>query len=219
MSDYKVGDRFVITIDKIYEQDGEKLFRANGMKTLVFDERGLKKLESIKEFEERSHKSGLHDAWELARVLYSETSPEELREILSMDGESTHIPFSYALRHYKAEEIAKLYEDWSIRKKKEEQGIMPGDIVQNDLGHRAVVLKVDHRNGKDMAYILFDDGSAGFHCLTHMKKVNRKVDIYRILSAVKGEGYEQDSTDIDGRAGENRIKGLRILRQNSHWTV
>ena len=39
-----VGDKFIIEIDNVFEQDGEKLFRAKGFKSLVFDEYGLKML-------------------------------------------------------------------------------------------------------------------------------------------------------------------------------
>lgn len=48
MSKHEVGDKFIVEIDKVFEQDGETLYRAKGMKTLVFDENGLKKLRPYK---------------------------------------------------------------------------------------------------------------------------------------------------------------------------
>ena len=47
MSNYKVGDKFIIEIDKIFNQDGETLYRAKGMKSLVFDEYGLNILKQL----------------------------------------------------------------------------------------------------------------------------------------------------------------------------
>ena len=44
-----VGDKFIIEIDKVFEQDGEKLYRAKGFKSLVFDDNGLKKLVPLEE--------------------------------------------------------------------------------------------------------------------------------------------------------------------------
>lgn len=46
----KKGDKFIIEIDEIYGNDYDgrpKLYRANGMKTLVFDKNGLDKLQKI----------------------------------------------------------------------------------------------------------------------------------------------------------------------------
>lgn len=46
----KKGDKFIIEIDEIYGNDYDgrpKLYRANGMKTLVFDKDGLDKLQKI----------------------------------------------------------------------------------------------------------------------------------------------------------------------------
>lgn len=47
MKNHKIGDKFVIEIDKVFEQDGEKLYRAKGMKSLVFDYKGLNILEPL----------------------------------------------------------------------------------------------------------------------------------------------------------------------------
>ena len=49
MSSYKVGDKFIIEIDKIFNQDGETLYRAKGMKSLVFDEYGLNILKPLED--------------------------------------------------------------------------------------------------------------------------------------------------------------------------
>lgn len=52
MNHYKVGYKAVIEIDKVFEQDGEKLYRAKGMKSLVFDGKGLDKLKSLSAYTE-----------------------------------------------------------------------------------------------------------------------------------------------------------------------
>jgi hypothetical protein len=49
----KVGDKFIIEIDEIFENSGlpfgEKLYRAKGFKSLVFDDIGIRKLTSYAE--------------------------------------------------------------------------------------------------------------------------------------------------------------------------
>ena len=47
-----VGDKFIIEIDKIFEHDGEKLYRAKGFKSLVFGEYGLKMLKRFQDEDE-----------------------------------------------------------------------------------------------------------------------------------------------------------------------
>ena len=47
-----VGDKFIIEIDKVFEQDGEKLYRAKGFKSLVFGEYGLKMLRRFQDEDE-----------------------------------------------------------------------------------------------------------------------------------------------------------------------
>lgn len=64
MSDYKVGDKFIIEIDKIFKQDGEKLYRAKGMKSLVFDDYGLNRLSQLVQgVDTFSYKEGFHDGY------------------------------------------------------------------------------------------------------------------------------------------------------------
>jgi hypothetical protein len=49
----KIGDKFIIEIDEIFENSGlpfgEKLYRAKGFKSLVFDDIGIRKLTSYAE--------------------------------------------------------------------------------------------------------------------------------------------------------------------------
>ena len=47
-----VGDKFVVEIEKVFEQDGEKLYRAKGFKSLVFDQKGLDKLKRFQNEDE-----------------------------------------------------------------------------------------------------------------------------------------------------------------------
>ena len=46
-----VGDKFVIEIDQIFENDGKTLYRVKGFNTLVFDEAGLLKLARLHDVE------------------------------------------------------------------------------------------------------------------------------------------------------------------------
>ena len=64
MSDYKVGDKFIIEIDKIFKQGGEELYRAKGMKSLVFDDNGLNRLSQLDQgVDTFSYKTGFHDGY------------------------------------------------------------------------------------------------------------------------------------------------------------
>ena len=73
MSKYKVGYKAIVEIDKVFEQDGEKLYRAKGMKSLVFDGKGLDKLEPIDKYKiinlNAGRLAGQNEAWELARKI------------------------------------------------------------------------------------------------------------------------------------------------------
>ena len=66
--------KYIIDIkdEPIKTATGENLYQAKNMKTLVFDEYGLKHLQpiNISELKERNYKKGAEKAWKTAKALY-----------------------------------------------------------------------------------------------------------------------------------------------------
>lgn len=78
MNHYKVGYKAVIEIDKVFEQDREKLYRANGMKSLVFDDNELNILKSLEGY---TYKIGKQAA-EITRLLAENAGLKEQVRLL-----------------------------------------------------------------------------------------------------------------------------------------
>lgn len=139
-----VGDKFIIEIDKVFEQDGEKLYRAKGFKSLVFDEYGMKMLRRFQDEYKVSIDSariaGQDEAWKLANNLYSNVPQEDIREIFEIPKDSIRKPFSVVLDELTAKEAIEKYSDWTEAKKKEEDEIKIGDVVKHkDYGTGVVI--------------------------------------------------------------------------------
>ena len=183
-----VGDKFIIEIDKTFEQDGEKLFRAKGFKSLVFDQKGLDKLEMFQDEYKVSIDSariaGQDEAWKLAHNLYSNVTPADIREIFEIPKDSIRNPFSVVLDKLTAKEAIEKYSDWTEAKKKEEDEIKVGDVIITDDDYKAVVTRFRDTK-KLVAYITFGDGSCGFHSLEGAKKTGKHIDIESILDQIE----------------------------------
>lgn len=129
MSKHEIGDSFVITIDKIFEKDGETLYRCSGMKTLVFDKKGLEKLDSFDELVDTVkalYKTAGHsEAWHVAQKICGETakgnlSPNEVNKIFGCCSVNAIGRYTYAEA---AERIAE-YE------KSKPETVVIGDVVE-----------------------------------------------------------------------------------------
>lgn len=138
MSKYKVGDKFVIEIDKVLENkelpfgDESPLFKVKGFKSLVFDENGLDMLDKLDsdyindnfgELQDEAYEAGLRDAWELAITIEHGLIKSELKEIFGMDNEL------YIVNEYTPQEAKAKIEAWE--KSKEE--ITVGEVVEVNL--------------------------------------------------------------------------------------
>ena len=95
MSTYKVGDKFIIEIAEVYENElsgidvfeaatSEPLYRIKGFNSLVFDKNGLDKIEKIKPTltvpYSEAYEKGMNDTWDIAREL-CKTGYSECNEI------------------------------------------------------------------------------------------------------------------------------------------
>ena len=70
MSKHKVGDKFIVEIDNIMSSRKGEAYGVKGLKTLVFDDCGLGKLERYNDaVHTRTYEDGLADAWEAARKI------------------------------------------------------------------------------------------------------------------------------------------------------
>ena len=184
MKNHKIGDKFVIEIDKIFEQDGETLYRAKGMKSLVFDEYGLNILTPMSHMHysasEDARTAGQEEAWELAQKICCTPidggfNPRELIEIFGT------VPASgiFSLNTY-TEAAAKVAE-WE--KAKEE--ICVGDVVEFEGSYGVVV-------GVEECYIKgFTSDWILFHCMKkYCTKTGRHIDVDAWLAQIGGGSDE-----------------------------
>ena len=148
MSKYEVGYKAVIEVDKVFEQDGEKLYRAKGMKSLVFDGKGLDKLkplsaytETLKKEAEENYRMGVNaeyenwkehlsriravwqnEAWELALKLRYMGYEDKLECFgLKHDGEEKWVEI---MEKYTYQEAAAKVAQWEKAKEKPQKTIL-----------------------------------------------------------------------------------------------
>lgn len=206
MSKYEVGYKAVIEVDKVFEQDGEKLYRAKGMKSLVFDEKGLDKLKSLsaytetlkKEAEEnycmgvnaeyekwKEHLSRIRDvwqneAWELAKKCMLMTDRE--RETIFGSG---HNALYGVLTYFDYKHAAAKVAEWE--KAKEE--IKVGDIYKNIAGSCFVICDVNEEDNN--AQVLWSSSLSSRKTLDEITryytKTGRHIDVDSFLKQIGGE--------------------------------
>ena len=183
-----VGDKFIIEIDKVFEQDGEKLFRAKGFKSLVFDEYGLKMLRRFQDEYKVSIDSariaGQDEAWKLANNLYSNVAQEDIREIFEIPKDSIRKPFSVVLDELTAKEAIEKYRDWTEAKKKEEAEIKVGDVVKHKYNKNSVTGVVTKLNDSCI-YGLTPDGYRFEWSRSNCIKTGKNIDIESFLAQIE----------------------------------
>ena len=128
---------------------------------------------------EQARITGQNEAWELARkiVLYGEDvySGKELKEIF----DCTHT--QEIIRNHTYPEAAAKVAKW----KKTKEEIKDGDVLEGiyDNNLKCIVTNLYTDN---IAYLVFDDGTAGFHELDNFKKTGRHIDIDSFLKQIGG---------------------------------
>ena len=197
MSKYKVGDKFVVEIKEVLNDelpyDTENLYRIDGFKTLVFDDYGLDKLqkydkyaenlernhEVLKIFEEKYNK-GLNDAWELARKLVLSVSDGGISikdfEIIFGAG----LDYKDILKIMTPQEALAKIEAYE-----KSQQIQVGDVVVN-INQVKLLVTATLDNGHFEG--INEYGSAyTFRADDSWKKTGRHIDIEHLLEQIRGD--------------------------------
>lgn len=184
MSKYEVGYKAIVEIDKVFEQDGEKLYRAKGMKSLVFDGKGLDKLEPIDKYKivnlNAGRLAGQNEAWELAKKCMLMTDRE--RETIFGSG---HNALYGVLTYFDYKHAASKVAEWEKVKE-----IKAGDIVESNNGNGERIAVIDvwpsadglHFEGISSNKTLTIDASAKYYT-----KTGRHIDIDSFLKQIGGE--------------------------------
>ena len=186
MSNYKVGDKFIIEIAEVYENvlsgidvfeaaTSEPLYRIKGFNSLVFDKNGLDKLEKSKESlpipYSEAYETGLNDAWAIAREL-SQTRYDECTE---MFGDET---VEYVIKSFTPLEVKE-----KMKSYKKDKEIHIGDKVQDcDDNTKAIVLDKDNLNSDDEWIVYTENRCVEYWHESNIKKINEKVDWEKLFN-------------------------------------
>ena len=143
----------------------------------------------LKERVEKANRTSLHggriagqnEAWELARKITCQPinggfNRSEFEEIF---GDSY---ISDIFKKYTYYEAAAKVAEWEKAKEEIKDGDVLEGIYDNTL--KCVVTNLYTDN---IAYLVFDDGTAGFHELDNFKKTGRHIDIDSFLKQIGGE--------------------------------
>ena len=125
--------------------------------------------------------TGQNEAWELARKITCQPinggfNRSEFEEIFD-EGYISDI-----FEKYTYTEASKKVEEWENAKEKIKDGDVLEGIYDNNLKCIVTNLYTDN-----IAYLVFDDGTAGFHELDNFKKTGRHIDIDSFLKQIGGE--------------------------------
>ena len=202
MSKYKVGDKFIVEIEEIYNGDLVKheehihLHRIKGFNSLVLDEYGLDKLqkyeeeviatkfyekgrqealEEVQNCESYGYEKGLNDAWKLVRKICGMTR-QALYEIFKI--EDAYLADILDDNTYQ-EAIAK------IEAYEESKAIKVGDVVFNAREDIKAVI-IDSAIAKGAWQIYTEDGCVEIWKECEFKKTGRTVDIENLLEQIRG---------------------------------
>ena len=143
----------------------------------------------LKERVEKANRTSLHggriagqnEAWELARKITCQPinggfNRSEFEEIF---GDSY---ISDIFKKYTYYEAAAKVAEWEKAKEEIKDGDVLEGIYDNNLKCIVTNLYTDN-----IAYLVFDDGTAGFHELDNFKKTGRHIDIDGFLKQISGE--------------------------------
>ena len=122
--------------------------------------------------------TGQNEAWELARkiVIQNGYSSCDLYEIF---GKSD---LQHVLENYTYTEVTAKVAEWEKAKEEIKDGDVLEGIYDNEV--KCIVTNLCPDN---MAYLVFDDGTAGVYELDNLKKTGRHIDIDSFLKQIAGE--------------------------------
>lgn len=124
---------------------------------------------------EQARTDGADAAWELARKLEN----LDLGSLLEIFKECNCYKKIY---NYTYQETAKKVAEWEKTKAK----IKVGDVLE-DIYDSNVKCTVTNLYTNNMAYLVFDDGTAGMHKLDNFKKTGRRTPIDSFLKQIRGK--------------------------------
>ena len=185
MEKYKVGDKFVIEIEGIYENVlsntfevdiSKQLYRIKGFESLVVDKNGLDRLENVKNSlpipYSEAYKKGMNDAWDIARELCN-TGYNDCTNIFGDES------VEYVIKNLTPLEIKEKIE--SLKKE-----IKVGDVVTVGGGDITFICTKDNSNGDyTKCHLVAGDGSVYEDCdKFECQKTGKSIDIGEILKEI-----------------------------------
>lgn len=199
MSKYKVGDKFIVEIEEIYNGDLVKheehmhLHRIKGFNSLVLDEYGLDKLQQINpklkiediddmlaeyDLKKESYEKGLEVAWELARKINNDFNTTERAEIFNFVVNG--ITVGDILNDFTPQEALAKLEAYE-----ESKQIQVGDVVFNAREDvKAIIMDDAIAAGAWQVYT--ENGCVELWKECEFKKTGKRVDISSILEQIRG---------------------------------
>ena len=186
MYKYQKSDKFVIEIDEVFNKDiingTKELYRIKGFSSLVFDDKGLDKLQRYEELssdskemlEKKAYNKALNNVWELMKAIFlheSEAGLSVSEFVKIYDGAS---PKDILKNFTPQEALAKL-----DAYQKEQAEIKVGDVYE--LKHSACcVISVEN----EMAKVMWGSGNTGNFTLDFLKRQAKKgfIDIQSMLN-------------------------------------
>ena len=202
MNKYKVGNKFIVEIEEIYNGDLVKheehihLHRIKGFNSLVLDEYGLDKLqkyeeeviatkfyekgrqealEDVQNCESSGYEKGLNDAWELVKKICGMTR-QDLYEIFKI--EDAYLADILDDNTYQ-EAIAK------IEAYEESKAIKVGDVVFNAREDVKAVI-IDSAIAEGTWQVYTEDCCVELWKECEFKKIGRTVDIENLIEQIRG---------------------------------
>ena len=185
---YKQGEKMIVEITEVKENSyvlnriGEvEPMEAKIRRQAAEITRLLAENEKLKEEYNQAFNQGAEAAWELARKITCQPinggfNRSEFEKIFG------YCYISDIFEKYKYTEAATKVAEWE--KAKEE--IKSGDILEYiyDSNVKCVATNLYPSN---MAYLVFEDGTAGMHELNNFKKTGRHIDVDSFLKQIGGE--------------------------------
>ena len=185
---YKQGEKMIVEITEVKENSyvlnriGEvEPMEAKIRRQAAEITRLLAENEKLKEEYNQAFNQGAEAAWELARKITCQPinggfNRSEFEKIFG------YCYISDIFEKYKYTEAAAKVAEWE--KAKEE--IKSGDILEYiyDSNVKCVATNLYPSN---MAYLVFEDGTAGMHELNNFKKTGRHIDVDSFLKQIGGE--------------------------------
>ena len=162
-------------IDKLLNENEKLMFKIDAYK-LYGDQH--------EEEYNQAFNQGAETAWELAKkiILHGKDfySGEELKEIFGYAYSET------LMKNYTYPEAAAKVAEWEKAKEKIKVGDVLEYIYDSNVKCTVTILYTNN-----MAYLVFDDGTAGIHELNDFKKTGRRIPIDSFLKQIGGESDEK----------------------------